>query len=48
MPASPLFSTLPHKFPPKRVYGAEEKLVKPALTLTELKNPIMAADIRPV
>ncbi|WP_336145701.1 hypothetical protein, partial [Klebsiella pneumoniae] len=47
MPASPLFATLPHKFPPQGVYGAEEKLVKPARIPTELKNPLFTADISP-
>ncbi|APM33170.1 hypothetical protein CF038_15945 [Klebsiella michiganensis] len=47
MPASPLFATLPHKFPQEGVYGAEEKLVKPARMPTELKNPLFTADIRP-
>ncbi|ASI57601.1 hypothetical protein B1209_22760 [Raoultella planticola] len=47
MPASPLFATLTHKFPPEGVYGAEEKLVKPARIPTKLKNPLFAADIRP-
>jgi hypothetical protein len=43
MPASPLLATLTHKFPHKGVYGAEEKLVKPASLPTELKNPLFAA-----
>jgi hypothetical protein len=35
MPVSPLLTTLTHKFPPKGVYGAREKLVKPGLSLYE-------------
>jgi hypothetical protein len=48
MPASPPLSTFTHKSPPKGVYGAEEKLVKPALVLYELKNSIKGTNIRPV
>ncbi|ABV14378.1 hypothetical protein HMPREF0208_05027 [Citrobacter koseri] len=45
MPASPLITTLPHKFPLKGVYGAEEKLVKQVRTLTGVKNPMYTANI---
>ncbi|PKD90266.1 hypothetical protein CWS33_09150 [Escherichia coli] len=45
MLASPLIPTLPHNFPLKGVYGAEEKLVKPVTRHTEVKNPMFTANI---
>jgi hypothetical protein len=47
MPASPLLATLTHKFPPKGVYGAREKLVKPGLSLYRLESPLFTEINRP-
>jgi len=40
MPASPLLTTLTHKFPPEGVYGAREKLVKPGLSLYRRESTV--------
>jgi hypothetical protein len=44
MPVSPLLTTLTHKFPPKGVYGAREKLVKPGLSAIRTRKPSIYRD----